>query len=59
VRRVTGLQSPELDSFIVWYRPDYEFTRAADEIQFNEYILNALYHFQKITSNSPARKPED
>ena len=59
VRRVTGLQSPELDSFVVWYRPDYEFTRAADEIQFNEYILNALYHFQKITSNSPGRKPED
>ncbi len=57
VRRVTGLQSPQLDTFVVWYRPDYEFARNADELTFNQYILNAFYQFQKITPASPAKKP--
>lgn len=48
VRRITGLQSPALDTFMVWYRPDYAFTRDSDEISFNQYILNASYQFRKI-----------
>lgn len=53
VRRVTNLQSPVLDTFMVWYRPDYEFTRDSDEITFNQFILNSLYHFQKIWLRKP------
>ncbi len=56
VRRITGLQSPLLDTFLVWYRPGYEFTRNSDELVFNQYILNAFYQFQKIVPVSPAKK---
>lgn len=58
VSRITGLKSPALDSFMVWYRPDYEFTSAANELVFNQYILNAYYQFQKIGMAVPGRKEE-
>lgn len=48
VQRVTGLKSPLLDTFLVWYRPSYEFTIKSDELTFNEYILLAKYDFEKI-----------
>lgn len=48
VERITNLTSPALDSFLVWYRPSYEFTAAATELVFNEYILGCLYQFRKI-----------
>jgi len=59
VKRITGLQSPELDSFLVWYRPDYEFARNSDELAFNQYILNAFYQFRKWQPASPARKIDE
>lgn len=59
VKRITGLQSPELDSFLVWYRPDYEFARNSDELVFNQYILNAFYQFRKWQPASPARKIDE
>lgn len=48
VKRITGLQSPLLDTFVKWYRPNYEFTRNSSEIEFNEYILEAKYQFEKL-----------
>lgn len=59
VGRMTGLKTPQLDSFLIWYRPAYEFSAAADEITFNQYILNAFYHFKKWGFVDPARKPDD
>lgn len=47
VQRITGLQSPQLDSFIQIYRPSYSFTAEANEISFNQYILNCYYIFSK------------
>lgn len=58
VSRITGLKSPAVDSFVVWYRPSYEFTAASDEITFNQYILNAYYHFQKWGFVDPAKKED-
>jgi hypothetical protein len=58
VKRITGLEGILLDSFLVWYRPSYEFTRNSDELVFNQYILNAFYQFQKLMSMSPAKKEE-
>ena len=58
VRRITGLVSPLLDTFLVWYRPDYEFARNSDELSFNQYVLNAFYQFQKIMPVPPAKKEE-
>lgn len=59
VGRITGLKSPQVDSFLVWYRPSYQFAAAADVIAFNQYILNAFYHFQKWGFVDPAKKQDD
>lgn len=46
VRRITGLQGNQLDTFMVRYRPSYEFTVKADEVSFNKYILNSSYVYK-------------
>ncbi len=56
VKRITMLQSPALDSFIIWYRPTYEFAATSSEIEFNQYILNASYHFKKTIGSGEAKK---
>ncbi|MEO6669817.1 MAG: hypothetical protein ABIN36_10100 [Ferruginibacter sp.] len=58
VRRITGLHGALLDTFLVWYRPDYEFARNSDEIMFNEYVLSAFYQYKTIMP-VPAAKKED
>ncbi len=58
VRRITQLQSPALDSFLVWYRPSYEFVSASSEIEFNQYVLNASYHFKRTIGTGEAKKEE-
>ena len=58
VRRITGLKDPLLDTFLTWYRPDYEFTRNSDEMLFNQYVLNAFYQFQKLIPASAAKKEQ-
>lgn len=58
VGRITGLRSPEIDSFLVWYRPSYEFSAGADEVTFNQYVLNAYYHFKKWGFVDPAKLEE-
>ena len=59
VRRLTQLQSPALDSFLIWYRPAYEFTSTSSEIEFNQYILNASYHFKKTAAAGEAKKEKN
>ena len=56
VRRITQLQSPALDSFLIWYRPTYEFAATSSEIEFNQYILNAFYHFKKTAPAAEQKK---
>ncbi len=56
VRRITQLQGPALDSFLMWYRPTYEFAATSSEIEFNQYILNASYHFRKTIGSGEAKK---
>ena len=48
VGRITGLSGNALDTFLVWYRPDYEFAALSSELMFNQYILNASYQYRKI-----------
>lgn len=50
VRRVTQLQGTELDSFMVLYRPSYEFTSMASEQVFAQYLLDASYEYKKYQS---------
>lgn len=58
VRRITQLQSPALDSFLIWYRPTYEFISTTSELEFNQYVLNASYHFKKTIGTGEAKKEE-
>ncbi len=58
VARITGLASPALDTFLVWYRPEFEFSRTASEILFTEYILKASYQFRKIMPLGEAKKED-
>ena len=37
-KKITHLSSPELDSFMVKYRPSYYFTRSSSDYDFEEYI---------------------
>lgn len=51
VARITSLEGPSLDTFLVWYRPSYELTARSNEIEFNKYVLNSYYqysHLQKV-----------
>lgn len=45
VGRITGLKDAALDSFVVWYRPTYEFLSTVDEIIFIQYVLKAHHHY--------------
>jgi hypothetical protein len=58
VKRITGLEGILLDTFLVWYKPSYEFARKSNEIDFNQYVLNAFYQFQKIVHVPAAKKEE-
>jgi hypothetical protein len=46
VKRITRLDSTQLDTFMIIYRPDYEFTQRATTAEFYQYILNASYQFK-------------
>lgn len=48
VRRITQLQEPALAKFMLLYKPTYEFTQIADEMTFNQYILNSFYQYRRI-----------
>ncbi|MEI9935460.1 MAG: carboxypeptidase-like regulatory domain-containing protein [Ferruginibacter sp.] len=47
VRRMTHLAGAQLDTFMIRYRPDYEFTQTSTIAEFYQYILNASYEFKK------------
>ena len=56
VRRITGLQGAELDSFMLRYLPTYEFASTADEVTFNKYVLNSSYAFKAELLKQQATK---
>ncbi len=46
VKKLTHLEGAQLDTFMTRYRPDYEFTSNADEVTYNQYILNCYYKYR-------------
>ena len=62
VRKLTGLQSPMLDTFMVRYKPEYEFLLTLNDLEFGYYIQEC---FKLYKANKPApfkkwyRKEED
>lgn len=61
VRKLTKLQSPELDTFMVKYRPDYDFVRMLNDIEFGAYIQKSYSHYKSnnYRVKSSLRKRED
>ena len=47
VRRITGIQEPQLTEFMMVYRPSYEFVSLSDEVAFNQYILDCAAQYKK------------
>lgn len=58
VKRITNLEGSALDTFLVWYRPSYDFAANSSELQFTQYILNASYQYKKLTGAPPAKKED-
>ncbi len=59
VRRLTLLESPELDSFMLLYRPSLIFTQTTSDYEFQYYIKSAFFRFKKGLPPSPAIKEEE
>jgi hypothetical protein len=47
VRRLTLLDGPALDSFMLVYRPSYDFTRLSGDYEFQSYIKVAYYWYKR------------
>lgn len=47
VRRLTSLTEPALDSFMILYRPSYNFTQSAGDYEFHKYIKDSGERFKK------------
>jgi hypothetical protein len=46
IKRITNLDGEQLSMFIIKYRPTYEFASLADEMTFNQYILDCSYKYK-------------
>lgn len=59
VRSVTGLQSPALDTFMVWYRPSKEFIESCEtEYQYYKYLRQwSTYFVEDWTAKYPKIPP--
>ena len=53
VKKLTRMNSPELDSFMMKYKPSYNFTKTASDYDFGEYIKLAAKEYKK-NKNNPA-----
>ncbi|MBK7884789.1 MAG: hypothetical protein IPJ81_14130 [Chitinophagaceae bacterium] len=58
VRRITNLNPEVLDDFLKKYRPSYEFVANADELEFNQYVLNAFYDYKMSLLKQQDKKEE-
>jgi hypothetical protein len=56
VKRITNLDGDQLDSFMVKYRPTYEFVSHVDELTFNQFVLDASYQFKMGLLKQDAKK---
>jgi hypothetical protein len=59
VRRLTSLTGNELDSFMLMYRPAYEFTLLTSDYDFQEYIKEAYRRYLNGLPPLPFLRPQD
>jgi carboxypeptidase-like protein len=53
VKKVTHLDNEELDTFMVKYRPSYEFCKRASDYDFMDYIKLAYQQYKKDRKDTP------
>lgn len=58
VKRITRLEGKNLDTFMVHYRPDFDFTHNSTTVIFYQYILNASYQFRRELLGGEIKKQE-
>lgn len=46
VRKLTGLQSPRIDSFMVEYRPTYDMVIQFNDLEFGQFIVEAYKYYK-------------
>ncbi|MDB5192603.1 MAG: hypothetical protein JWQ96_2166 [Segetibacter sp.] len=46
VKKLTGLNTPEIDSFMLHFRPPYEFVRELNDLEFGQYVMEAYKYFK-------------
>lgn len=56
VRRLTGLSGADLDSFMIQYRPSYEFLLLTPEYDFQAYIKKSFSEFQRMKKTTEFKK---
>lgn len=59
VRRLTLLESPELDSFMLLFRPSLLFTQTAGDYEFQYYIKTAFFRFKNGLPPATVLKQEE
>ena len=58
VKRITRLEGKNLDTFMVRYRPDFEFAHNSSTVIFYQYILNASYQFRRELLGGEVKKED-
>ena len=58
IKRTTNLETPLLDTFMLWYRPTYDFVAAASEVQLTQYVLLAYEQFKTIVKVTAVKTEE-
>ena len=48
VGKVTGFQAEELDSFMLFYRPAYDFLLTVNDLELGMYIQECMEHFERV-----------
>ena len=46
VKKLTGLSSPEIDSFMTGFRPTYEMALQFNDLEFGQFIIEAYKYYK-------------
>jgi hypothetical protein len=57
ITKITGLQAGSLDSFMLFYRPPYEFLLAVNDLELGVYIQKCYKHFEGVRKGEFIRPP--
>jgi hypothetical protein len=58
VAKITKLQTPEIDTFIKYYKPDYEFVKNSNELELGFYIQEAYKQYKTLKQKAYLRRKE-